>query len=135
MEARYRVSSLPPENDKSWLCVTAVRVTARYQSVLALPMAPRDEGPRPASLPANESLKVVVSVQNPGCAAHLETESARQTTTWPVTYVRNWPAVAKFRYLAGDAAATYVSYSMLGPPATAPFFVSTRITPFAARLP
>src|SRR5439155_25426213 len=97
---------LPPENDKSWLCVTAVRVTARYQSVLALPMAPRDEGPRPASLPAKESLKVVVSVQNAGFAAREEAESARQTPTWPVISVRNSPAVAKFRYLAGDAAAT-----------------------------
>src|SRR2546426_637340 len=42
---------------------------------------------------------------------------------------------AKYLDLAGDAAATYVSYSMLGPPDAVPFFVSTRTTPFAARLP
>src|SRR5216117_87260 len=97
-DARYRVSSVPPENDRLWLCVTAVRVTSRSQFVFA---APRAYGLIPPK-PPDESAK---PVEHAG-RARQAVESDRHVTNWGFTYARYSAPSSTSRRRAGEAAAT-----------------------------
>src|SRR6266571_271606 len=102
MSSRYRVSSLPPENDRLWLCVMDVRVTARCQSVFEVLSFARCLG----SSPGAAEKHALYAVESVGVGTGQLAVSATNFATSPVTNALYSPALARSRYLDGEDAAT-----------------------------